>query len=181
MATFTNIFIETNELNKVIEYLTEWFREFHKPKEIEKFENQEYKDCFVKFYEDVSDKKKRTPTRIAIRQESDKWIKIDYNSFEKIESLALALSSLLFSQVLVVHKQTNSDYNYLAVYDKAVHLRTIEASENQILKNIGSPFKFEWKRLYEFHEVDLDDYCKELGLLFTDFYEEERSWILLKI
>jgi len=179
MATWNEFYIQTQDLEKVVEKLKQLFN-------IQKVSKGAFPDNFRKKYLWEPD---ALPDFMVVGKTHEKWVTVRNNSFNKLVQCFENISSDLDCKIIVISAQNTVDYYYYAVYDKGEKIREIAVCYGDDIEtlNYGIPFEFEDEepgRRYEESDdfiFDIDciiEYSEYLGLKL-DFETKEIEWILL--
>ena len=183
MATWTAFYINTNELQPVVEKLAIL------TDDLELVEDADFPADMGDYYllnPDIA------PNYIAIGQTSPGWITVVHNSGSKLEDWGILLSKSFACKLIVTMAQSVSSYHYFALYDKGEKLREIENcySDDTEEINVGNRFSFEsdqpglkhvWdeEESYLFDFDAIEAYCRHFNLEIQTGYSAV-SWTLLR-
>ena len=115
---------------------------------------------------------------LAVGKEQPDWLTVHYNSFYKMQDIAVALSRALSCLSVVVMAQSVSEAYFVSVHRGGEQLRTLEyaGDQGEWLTQEGPPLSFESyplgrnlseegdKPFYVFGRDEVVAYCSQLGL-----------------
>lgn len=132
------------------------------------------------------------PTYLVIGKTQDDWITVVHNSFSKLSKWATLLSKKFQTKVIVTGAQSVSSYYYFAFYENGLKLRELEFCYSDDFEPVnfgsrlwfedeepGTKQEFDGEIEYFFDFEDIDNYCKQFGLIIQLSYSEF-TWLTLK-
>ena len=183
MATWTNLYINTDDAKAVCEKLKDL------TDNLELIYDADFPSDMGDFQLLNTD---LAPNYIAVGQTGANWITVVHNSFDKMVDWGKLLSKHFSCKVIVTIAQSVSSYYYFALYDKGEKLREIEAcySDDTEGVNFGNKFDFEndqpgqkhvWEgeESYLFDFDAIEEYCSHFNLTIQTNYSNIK-WTLLK-
>jgi len=179
MATLNEFYIQTQDLDIVVEKLKDLFN-------IQKVTKGSFPDNFRKKYLWEPD---AVPDFLVVGKTHEEWVTVRNNSFNKMVQHFENISGDLNCKTIVVSAQNTVDYYYYAVYEKGQKIREIAVCYGDDIEtlNYGVPFEFEdeepgirFKESEDFiFDIDsIINYSEHLGLKL-DFQTNDLEWILL--
>lgn len=183
MATWTNIYINTDLDKEVVQKLQEL------TDDLEVTYNTDFPSDIGDYQMLDSD---LAPNYLAIGKTQNDWTTIVHNSFDKMEDWGIYLSNHFHCKTIVTIAQSVSSFYYFALYDNGIKVREIETcySEDFETVNFGDKFEFEGEEpgkkvnyddeesfLFDFDSIE--EYCQNFNLTIQTNYNEVK-WTILK-
>ena len=126
------------------------------------------------------------PTVLSVRQADPGFIEVFFNSFSRVEDLALHLSA--GSRLVVNQYQSVTTSSYWAYYLDGELIREIEAGDGEVSGESGTPLEFESdpvghdiseegeEALFIFDDSDMDQYNEGVGIPVAVYRPPDPGW-----
>lgn len=193
MGTYCALHVQTKERESVVSDIERYLALGHRGRVVQTTAAESFGGLYG---EEFICSQTQHPTKFALISEQPDWITIHYNCFLPLLELATDLSRNLGTLAIIVMVQSVSSAYYLGVYRDGKHLRTIEFSDGEWLRQEGTPLSFESSPLgrnvseegeeawYWFDAEPTREYCEHLGLkLWTNAWiqEEHPEWTIVTV
>jgi len=183
MATWTNIYINTDQEHEVVKKLQEL------TDDLEVTYDTDFPSNIGDYQMLNTD---LAPNYLAVGKTQSNWTTIVHNSFDKMEDWGIYLSKQFHSKLIVTIAQSVSSAYYFALYDNGIKVREIETcySEDFEMVDFGNKFEFEGdepgkkvnyddEESYLFGFDSIEEYCQHFKLVIQTDYNDVK-WTVLK-
>ena len=187
MATRTALHLQCAK-NSATTLLVDWLKSVHYTSDVVEIEQFDFP---FKLYWEKFLVSEEPPTMLCIGQTQPDWVTVHYNSFYVVRDIAASISDKLQCLAIVAMMQSTADANYLSIFDRGEHLRTLECVAGEWKKQEGEPLSFETQPLgrnialeseeafYAFSEFEVETYCENFGLEL--WLEEASNWTVASV
>ena len=196
MGTQTVLYVQTANIEPVVEHLSRWMERVHGKRIETRIADSVFDvyDCFLLPEENTIEAEfETTPTMVGVGHDQGGWVTVHHNTFFEMFEVGKGLSADLRCRAVSLNAQTVTDAWRLGIFESGERIRRVDwvGESGDWRLNEGKPLPFEAQPLgknlgseedpfYVFGHHEVSEYCAHLDLrIWRDDFGS--PWTILSI